>query len=1069
MRKQYLWVDKPGFYYNGTGNVDITAGSKGTVFFWYHHSQGYNSDQTVIMLRCSNGDYLRAVHHNGNMRAVCLSNGNYLETPNYDFSASFNYWVPCALVWDFTGGGAGNGTLKLYVAGNTTTCVATTAWAPRENANKIYIGPRVADPTPALACFDNVAIYDGVMTGVEYLSLRGSTTSVETRKYARRRLPTAADVADGSLTLLATFDGKYDADVGVDTTATWEVSGADLNKFCRLDDGSRAKGVRYRFFLGMPRHDDSDDDRVPLQAVLQPNLIHAPSNTTITDTSTHSQIVVASYNGRDDTGQGVGWFNRWIQYGNGNMDSPMTIRMRVNCPSDTNVQNTPISLGPVCYIAGPEYGNWAGSWGTGIIGTAVTDGGNTTSVFKTDASGYGDDNWNGCELFFKNGANFGYRVKVTDYESATGIFTIGGALPNVPVSTEKFCVDFKGRLVANKTARANPFDETSSIQVWMWESYTSGLLTDRPWQEIECIYGTGGSNRYVRYNRGQQVFMNLSTLRDNGQGINMMFGRSMYYDSVTALTDYTCDIWIESIEVEGFPTYQEVSPQGSFLRDPQDLSDTFLALSAEYTQSTRAWIISNLTLNYASALTKYSPVANIQNGFNDAGTWRNTGSVVTQLKPQTDVDKAVFVCLGSTAGGVWQYGFLEGTWNNGTGLIDWVDETPLSGKSNPFLPLTEITGWRTQDSTFGLNYPPGIFHIFGCEDGTLVMTVGGNEDNPDHYFTRLYTGAADRWTWSRIANWSPHNPLPMGIAGIEKPMHDGYMGFWGNRECDWILEYNPYTLNKSRRFIGLTRLKTDTPTASLFSNNTRPLGGITTENFRGFNLLPHGNVTQALACFDVGSPVPYPMTGDVTALYTTYIAAHIRLLASEDDRHYREVIFEHVTNASLSTTIMLGDRLIHYISDADQAGALNQVSILKNRETWYALTAGQTSGTFDTCIIVKPTDGWDKLYVNTVANEGTLTVSVLDPATETIITNYDTTDCDAIADGVQSEVTWGGLGLNTLSATDIRLRFTFTRPAVGDDSPALYAYHANGTQDISPIPSSATGHGLSLIDMGVII
>jgi hypothetical protein len=1073
MRKQYLWVDKPGFFYDAAGNIDVSAGSKGTMFFWYHASLYAPSDQTVIMIRCANTDYIRVIHVNGVMKATCVSNAHALDTADFDLWTHYIYWIPCALIWDFTGGGAGDGTLKLYVAGDTTTCVATTAWAPRENANKIYIGPRTADTASANVCFDNVAIYDGVMTAAEYLSLRGSVTSVQTRKYARRRLPTTADVADGALTLLATFDGTYNADIGGDIDFNIEVSGAGLNQFCRLDDGSRAKGMRYRFFLGMPRHDDSDDDRVPLKAVLQSDIGFAPYNTTITDTDTHSQITVASYNSRDDGGQGVGWFNRWIQYGNGSMERPMTIRMRVNCPSATNVKNTPISLGPVCYIAGPEYGSWAGSWGTGTIGTAVTDGGNTTSVFLTDAMGYGDDNWNGCELFFKNGANFGYRVIVTDYDSVSGTFTIGGALPNIPVSTEAFCVDFKGRLIANKTSRAVPFDETSSIQVWMWESYTSGPLTDRPWQEIECIYGEGGSNNYVRYNRGQQVFMNLSTSRDDGTGRDMMFGRSVMYDSVTVVTDYTCDILLESIEVEGFPTYQEVSPQGSFLRDPQDLSDTFFALSAEYTQSTRAWIISNLTLNYSPPLTKYTPYADVQDSFDLPGsvTWRNTGYVANQLKPQTDVDKAILIYLGSTAGGIYQYGYLEGTWNDSTGLVDWIDETPLVDKSNPFLLATELTGWKTQDSTFGLNLLPGILHIFGCEDDTLVMTVGGNESNPDHYFTRLYTGAEDRWTWSRIANWSPHNPLPMGIAGIEKPMHDGSVGLWGNRECDWILEYNPYTLNKSRRFIGLTRLKTDVPTATLFSNNRRPLGAITTENFRGYNLLPHGNVLQALACYDVGSPIPHVMTGDVTAFYTTYMGSPppVRLFATEDDVHFRTVIYEHITDASIGTSILLGDRLIHYIYDGAHSSALNQAIIIRNRETWYALTAGQTSGTFDTCIIVKPTNGWDKLYVNTVANEGTLTVSVLAPSTETVITGYDTTDCDAIADGVQSEVTWNGFGFNTLSATDIRLRFTLTRPAAGDDSPVLYAYHANGIQDLSPIPVDTTGHGLTLIDMGVII
>ena len=62
MRKQFLWLDKAGFYFGGPGNMSIGEGTKGSVFFWFHPA--YAATQ-----------YDRPLHHASLSPAYCIREG----------------------------------------------------------------------------------------------------------------------------------------------------------------------------------------------------------------------------------------------------------------------------------------------------------------------------------------------------------------------------------------------------------------------------------------------------------------------------------------------------------------------------------------------------------------------------------------------------------------------------------------------------------------------------------------------------------------------------------------------------------------------------------------------------------------------------------------------------------------------------------------------------------------------------------------------------------------------------------------------------------------------------------
>ncbi len=1029
MRKQFLYVGKPGFYYSGPGNIRIGPGSQGTVFFWFHASPDYPSWRPLWKAVGDSNNYLRfGVFGADSLGFECRSGGTswWVSWPNYPWRDR-NHWMPVTCTWDFTTPGAGQ--LRVYVNGVEAPAQVNNASAPVVEAAKLYLGPGATETAEAVnGCYDNFAVWDGVMTKAQHDAILGGANSWATRQNRRRRLIRESD-GTGQLTLLATFDGSYDAEIaGGDATAYWEVGSADWDEFCRLDDGSRARGVRHHFNIGMPRHDNTPDDRVPLQAVLTP-ITHAGASayTTLTNHARYGQVQVSQLYGGSSTGQGVGWLREWINPFH--MACPATIRMRVNCPAETNPVGTQITLGPLCYVAGGQLGNNFGTWGTGELFAVVADAGNTASRFKTNLPNRGDGYWVGAELTMRTGAQAGCRLKVTGYTAATGVITVSGALAGVPAAGDKGVVDHRGRLLASAT----PLNEQQNLEAWLWESYS----TDRPWLELECVYSADKSTTLVRYERGRSALMTLTNYRSDPLGRYMMFGRSI---SHPVPASYQCDIRLESLTIEGPGGYQTMAPEDSALGRGFELGDSFLVRDVDTGQSSRVWRQEGVVWRSAKPVVDPDP-AGVEADLRAAGTWRHTAELHSVVQPQELLDRVTVLVGGTDPGGVWRGGYLVGTWDATRSRVSWADETPPAGRQNPFLSPEDVRPWSTRDATWGLE-SPGIATVLGMPDGSWTMLQGGTEANPDHYWIRALVGAQDRWSFDWEKHWWTENPLLPGMGGTEKLSADGgSICLWGNRDADWMVAHNPYASRPERRFVGYSRFKTMLMSGDYLSYNRRPLAGWTSGDLRSFFLLPHGNLLSPLAAADLYELHTRPVSDDFTTLYVLSFGSYLRLWATEDDRHFQPVDEEFLAGGPVRTSFLLGDKLVLYY----YAGTgLNMAHIGRDRETYYELAAGAVTGFLETPVLQRPSSGWSRLLVNCEPGAGSVRVEVIDPRTEEPLAGFGAEDCDVLGPGVEQVVSWGGVSLNHVTAEEVRLRFVLQRPLATDVSPSLYAWYAAG-------------------------
>ena len=117
MRKQFLYIDKAGYYYNAPGNISIGAGSKGTVFFWYYPAPGIASGQPIWEARCDNDNTLQMVYTGaGQLSFGARSNGagRAVDWGGYS-SNDHQHWMAVVCTWDFTTAGAGK--LRMYLDG----------------------------------------------------------------------------------------------------------------------------------------------------------------------------------------------------------------------------------------------------------------------------------------------------------------------------------------------------------------------------------------------------------------------------------------------------------------------------------------------------------------------------------------------------------------------------------------------------------------------------------------------------------------------------------------------------------------------------------------------------------------------------------------------------------------------------------------------------------------------------------------------------------------------------------------------------------------------------------------
>lgn len=1039
MRKQFLYLGNAGFHYRGPGNIGVTAGSKGTVTVWHHPTPWYPGNQVLWEARGDSTNGLR-LRFAGPANLVFESrHGSWGEGVTWSgFELPLrNFWFPITCTWDFTTPGAGQ--LRLYANGQEAPTRVDNATAPLVEALKLYLGgPTNLGFDPVWGCFDNLAVWDGVMTKAQHDALWGGATNWTQRQRMRRRMPQESD-GQGRLTLLAGFDGSYDAVVaGGDAQGYWEVAADKYDEFCLLDDGARGRGIRHRFFFGKPRHDGTADDRVPLQAVLTPITAFGTDRyTTLTNHATHGEIAVSQVDGGNDVGQGMGWLRAWLDPHD--VQRPATVRMRVNCPPATNAVGAKITLGPLSYVHGGEHGNNFGTWGTGELGAVVADAANTVSSFKTNllsrAAGY----WNGAELTFRSGTNQGTRLKVSGYDPATGIVTVSGAAAAVPAGGDRLVVDHRGRLLA---AGPTP-NELQSLEAWLWENYD----VDKPWIELEAVYGNEGGTSFVRYDRGRTVWMDLVPSRSDDLGNNLMFGRSR---SLPAPTSYKCDILLESLTIEGPGSYQVLSPQDRPWARGFELADQFLLSDTVTGMSSRVWRQENVTRRLATPTMDPNP-ATIKTDMQAAGTWRQQSYLHGNVEPQSSSDRVTVLLAGGDANNVWRIGYLEGQWDPVRQRVVWTEETAPTGRANPFLEAADLIPGITRDAPWAFS-GSGALRVLGTPDGKWSLLVGGTEGNPDHYRTRAWHGAADRWSFDWETQWWPGNPLASGMGGVDKLGADGNgTNLWGNRDADWTVAYNPYARAAERRFLGYCRMKTILLNGDYIASNRRVLGGWTSGDLKTFNLLPYGSGLSPLGASELYGCWPRVVSDDVTALYAMAFGTNVRLWASDDDRHFQQTNSVFVPGASLQTAFTLSDQIVMYVK---ANGVLTMAHIGRDREVYYDLDTNQTRGVVETAILERPALGWAHLILNSAPNQGTIKVEVLDPRTDTPLAGFGAEDSLTLSGGIQETVTWGGVPLPEVTAEAIRLRFILTRAAAGDVSPALYAWKV-ATVDGGARPSAA--------------
>ncbi len=1032
----------------------------------------------IINLLCNNGDYIK-IYWGGyrTVYAACKSDTTTriltATSMSYeDFPWGYNYWIPVMFTWDFRSS-PGTMTFRMFTDSLRTD---TSVVAPRENASKIYIGRLTTDTAVKNgACFDNLAIYDGVMTSSEFDALTAGYSAavssnkytnsyIATRDFLRRYIPRNKDVSDGNITFLATWDGEYDAIVGSDTT--YHVTSTDAASYCLLPDGSNCRGQRFHINIGIPRHDLKWDDRKPIEAVLLQGLRDgAGGYRTLTNYSTHATIAVSQQStSYPYSGQGVGWTCPWLDsfWGNDASRYPATFRFRVNLPYESNAENARISLGPAhVKYAAPQGGSggWSGYWAGGTGGQVSSDAGNTETTFKTNITGYANNYWNGAEIFFVTGTNQHCRLPIISYNGTTGFVTVDGAFPNVPSSGDYIFIDKRVRILANPgtdvpTASTGLIEqETRTMEFFPWEYWNS----ERPWKEIEIVFGPdGASNSYLRVDGGRTVPFSFSKfVYDPSINRGICFGREKLTGDQSSYTTFSCLIMLESITVEGRPDYCSLNPNllhgNSGYTEPLYLCDTFVATSAKHGHSSKVWRLSNLSLVFNS-VTKKSYV-DWENSLNASGTWRNTCILENVIQPYESSDYVICLARGTDSGGTTRLGYLKGTWDENNEIIVWEDETPPTGKANPFLNISELLPDIDSSTTWGTDrgspehFWPGRIFIAKTNDGRWVMTFGGNEKNPDHYITRILDGAVDRWTWDFEKHWRKDNPLPTGLGGHEILNSWGVIGLWGNRDTDWQFTYNPYTIEPAKRFAGICRLKTYSPklygaTPTYPSQNVRPTSICTSGDMREFRLYPRGNAVQPVAAYDNTGASLFPVSGDTYISYFSIFTNAYRMMATNDLKHFYEAKYEFIQDASPLFVFRLQDKIIHVIYDILNS-KWTYAWHYRDRESQYELSGTNTSGELETAVLEKPDNGWDKLYINCDKREGDIKAELVNPETGEPLTGYTFDDCDTIANGIQSLVSWGGVSLDECDSNEVQIRFMITRNSSADDSPQLFAWYAD--------------------------
>lgn len=1039
MRKQFLWIDPrgAGCYYPAAGNINASAGSRGTLAIWQWPLWGYDATEVFWRLEVNPTNYMR--QWEGRSLRVCSDGATW--TVGVPKTTSLWQWELLVYTWDFSVPGAG--VLRAYWNGVEQGTAVTAADAPVGSPERLRLGPELGAVTREGHMIHSLAVWDDVMTGEQVTALHAEG--------ARRRVRVSD--GEGELTLLATFDGRYDADVAAGG-GTFVAEGA-ADRYCLVDDGVRERGMR-RFLLGRPRHDLSDDDRVPL-GMPCPLTLRDGRNAYVADVNevNYSQLdVLAGYT--QDRRVGAGICSRPVVENDG-LPGPGTYRQRLHLPNDGNPGGRHIRIGPVDYVHHPTRAvDVFDQWGSGRRFTVVEDAGNGPTSFKTDLdSRYGDGHWAGADVTFVGGNCEGRRLKAVAYNSETRVLELESGLAETPVAGSLVVVDHRSRLEGcrswGSTTHGQRLPEMN-MDAWLWEFHAgSRYFTELEWQ---CFAPNTASllvPNFLRYERGRTAL--IDGAHHGAYDNSACYGKPSRWDDNTLY----CKILLERIEVCGPQTYQVLK------RNSQGVGPSFadnFMLIAPTQESTKVWRRRGVARRRTRP-TKVTDPGSVRGDLRASGTWRSeVGSVPIPVLHDEQRGVVTALIVGVGADGVSRLGYIEGSWDEQTGRIRWEDEAAPAGRSNPFMALSDLRAGRERDGQLSTSWPDAVLKN---ADGKWCLVYGAQTSHPDHFMAYLLYGADDRWSFSREEHWWEGNPIAPVVGGPDRlaPECSGF-GVWANRDADWKLFADYDTKDGGRRFWGIARGKSLNHRASNHAVDLRPLIGVRGSDLRSLKPLPHGNIISPLV-----GPLVHACNGavlgqsDCLGLYTdTAIAftSGVFCFVSEDGVHFQQFAHDgewlprselpgEPTRLYPGKPFRLGDRRIYYY----HAGSFMNFGWTRlEGEAWYELKEGDTEGFLETPLIVRPRDGWGDLELNVSPGGGRLAVEVLDGVTEEALPGFGADEFEGAGDSVCHMARWDGKRVAQADCGTIRLRFMFSRDDPADEAPKLYAWRLREPEAVIP-------------------
>jgi len=1042
-RRQFLWIHPRGAdcYFLAPGNIAAAAGSKGTLLIWQWPFWRHDAQDSFWQLKVSDTNYMDC--YLGRSFRVC-SGGVVKKIDGERYTSSFA-WDLMVHTWDFTTPNAGQ--LRLYWNGASIGTPINNANAPVGTPPKLTLGPVLNQETKGPHLIYALAVWNDVMTPAQVAAI-----------WAEGPRGTLAESAGtGALTLLANFNQQYNAD-HAHGSPTFATTGAS-DHYCLLNDGA-LEWRRRRFLVGTPRHDFSEDDRVPI-CVPCPTEIDFARISWVADNdyASYGEIVVTAGSG---TTRALGSIPAGRPVFDATfMNKASTYRQRLHIPQNDNPTGKYIRLGPVDYLHYPTKANDVyDQWGSGRRFLVVADAGNSPTQFKTDLGAlYTNDYWNGAYVVFITGNCKGRRLLVTDYDGTTKVITLESALPATPTAASVGIVDPRARLQGLFSKEGGSYGNRLpefNMDALLWEFHAGyQYFTELEFQFVDFNTDEALTPNCLRYERGRTALLDgLSTPGDN-------WG---FYGRKSNDPDVSCKILIERIELDGPGTYMLLRRDNSGVGP--DYADNLMVRAADG-HSTKAWRVKNLTWTKV-APTKITDYSAVKADLQASGTWRHAVNLCPiPVSYNAEEQKVTAALVGSDSGGTLRVGYIVGQWNAVTGRIAWVDETPPGGKSNPFLLHSDLRPAKNADTPC---VGADLINILQASDGTWSLTYNSKTSEPDHLMTFLLYGAEDRWSFSRALHFWEGNPVApiMGGPDLVNPDGDGY-GTWASRDAGWYILENPYTHDPARRYIGHARGKTILHRHTNYAVDLRPVIGVRGADLRAMTPLPHGNVV---------SPLPAPLIhlhdsailgqGDCIGLYsdtaTGAMSSGVYHYISEDGVHFQTFAVDTAwlpqgqlvgepTRLYPGRPFRLGDRRIYYYNN--YGSFLNCAWLRLDGECWYALTTGQTQGLLETPMIQKPTPGWWRLLLNAAPGNGTLTVEVLDPDTAAPLTGFSAAEFAGISDSVEQEALWNGVGLDAVTADTIRLRFNLS--AASGTSPKLYSWKI---EDVPAPPAPNMGGGI---------